>query len=203
MSRAARMPGQGLSAEASSSGSVCMFSGLSPGREGARLGHIAGDRVAPDVPESRLSVIAASLLNVASLGSLCGRNSHSADLACTLAQVGGAVSAVLGSPGGTCAAMVGAVVATLTAVAPASLLSVPLAAYPAVCGSALGVPAGVVGLWWGCGYWMGAPTALISPLPCMRPPMVRAALVWCRLSLHVRKRWKSRLQWLLPHRCVS
>ena len=92
----------------------------------------------PDVPESRLSVISASVVGVASLGSLCGCNSDSADCACTVAQLGGAACAASGSSGRTCGTMVGGVVATLIAVAPASQPSGPLAAFAGVCGCAFG-----------------------------------------------------------------
>ena len=68
LSRAARVTGEGLSPEASSSGSVCMFSAFGPGREGAGLGREAGDGVVLDVLESRLSVIARLVVDVALLG---------------------------------------------------------------------------------------------------------------------------------------
>ena len=70
LSGAARVPGQGLSPDASSSGSVCMFSALGLGREGARLGRAAGGAVVQDVAESWLSVIAAPVVDVVLLGSL-------------------------------------------------------------------------------------------------------------------------------------
>ena len=120
LSRAARVPGEELSSDALSSGSVCRCLALGPGREGARLGRAAGGGVVPDVPGSRLSVIATSVVEFTSLGSLCGCNRDFADCGCTVAQVGGAALAAFGSLGGTCAAMVMGAVPTLISVAPAS-----------------------------------------------------------------------------------
>ena len=92
----ARVPREGMFPDASSSGSVCKFSALVSGRQGAELGCEAGDGLVLHVPEP---------------WSWCGRNTNSADRACTAARVGDAACAALGSPGGTCAAMVGVVVA--------------------------------------------------------------------------------------------
>ena len=65
---ATRVPGRGLSPDASSSGSVCMFPALGPGREGARLGREAGGGVVPNIPEFWLSVIAGSVVDIATRG---------------------------------------------------------------------------------------------------------------------------------------
>ena len=57
-----------------------MLSALGPGRGGARSGRVAGGGVVLDVPESRLSVIAASVVDVALLGSVCRCNPDSASV---------------------------------------------------------------------------------------------------------------------------
>ena len=110
LSRAARMPGEGLSPDTSWLGSVCMFVVSGPEREGAGLGCAAAGGVVSEVPDPRLSVMFSSVVDVASLGSLC---------ACTVAWVGGAARAASTSPGGACLDTVGGVVATLTSVVPA------------------------------------------------------------------------------------
>ena len=138
LSQPARLPGGGLSPDTSSSGSVCMFSALGPVREGAGLGDAAGAGVVPDLLESRLSLIAASVVGVGLPGSSCGCNTNSADRACTAARVIDAACAASGSPGWTCGSMVGGVVARLPAVAPASQPWVPPAAYTGVCSYSCG-----------------------------------------------------------------
>ena len=182
LSRAARVPGEGLSSDAWSSGSVCILSALGPGREGAGPGRTAGGGVVPDVPESRLSVLAAWVVGAASLGLLCGCNSDSEDCACTVARPGGAACAALRSPRRTRGAKVGGAVATLISVAPASYAWVPFAAYAGLCGGACGRFGRDAGLRFGFRCARAAPTALISVLPCVGPPMVRTALVWCPSS---------------------
>ena len=97
MSRLRRVPGEGVPPEASSSGYVCLFSALGPGCQGTELGCAAGDGLVLDVPESRRSVIAASVVGVAPPGSSCGRNTDSADRAYTAARVGDAACAAAGS----------------------------------------------------------------------------------------------------------
>ena len=115
--RAARMPGEGLSPDVSSSGSVCTFSALGPGREGAGLGCAAGGGVVPDVPDPRLYVMFSLVLNAVLLGSLCVCNLDSGDCACIVARVGAAACAASGSPGGAWSATFGGAVATLASMA--------------------------------------------------------------------------------------
>ena len=109
--RAARVSGEGLSPDASSLGSVCMFAASGPDCEGARLWCAAARGVVSEVPDPRLSVMASLVVDFASLGSLC---------TCTAARVGGAARAASGSPRGAGSATVGGVTAILTSVVAAS-----------------------------------------------------------------------------------
>ena len=87
-----------------------MFAASGPDYEGTRLGFAAAGGVIWGVSDPRLSVMVSSVVDVASLGSLC---------ACTVAWMGDAVRAVSGSAGGACSATVGGVAATVTSVVPA------------------------------------------------------------------------------------
>ena len=109
LSRAARVSGEGLSPNALLLGSECMFAASGADREGGALGCAAVGGVVSEVPDPRLSVLFSSLVDVASLGSLC---------ACTVAWLGGAARAALGPTGAACSAMVCGVVATLTSAVP-------------------------------------------------------------------------------------
>ena len=87
LSRAAWVPGEGVTPDTSLSGSVCMSSAAGPGREGAGLGPALKDRVVPDFSESCLSVIAASVSSIALPGPSCWRSTEPADRVCIAARV--------------------------------------------------------------------------------------------------------------------
>ena len=71
LSWAARVQGEGLSPDALSSGSVCMFAAPGGDREGARLGCAAVRGVVLEVPAPRFSVMFSSVVDVASLVIVC------------------------------------------------------------------------------------------------------------------------------------
>ena len=138
LSRAARLPGEKVSPDALLSGSVCMSSAAGPSREGVGLGRAVGDGEVPDVAESWLFVIAASVVGVALPGSLRWRSFEPADGACIAARMQNSARAAPRLPSGTCAAMVGGAVVTLTAVAPVLQPCVAPASYAGVCGGPCG-----------------------------------------------------------------
>ena len=182
LSRAARVPGEGLSPDESLSGSVCMFAASVPGREGAGLGCAAGGWVVPDVPGPLLSVM---------LSSTGGR------------RVAGVIVCLHRSPDGRCGACrVGVAGQNLLGHSWWRLSHVD---FGGPCLIALGPPCRVRRcVWWCvrafrpllcicCGlglqfrYATGAPTALISVSAFAGPLMVRVVPVWWCTSLRGRK----------------
>ena len=138
LSRAARVPGQGLSPDALLSHFACMSFVAVPCRGGAVLGRAVGDGMASGFSDSGLSVIAPPVLCNVSPVLMLWRTTEPLDGACIAARVGNSARSVSGSLSRTRAVMVVDVVVTLVAVASVSQPCAPRAVCAGVCAGPCG-----------------------------------------------------------------